>query len=129
VTRPQDTETITSPADRVQIALLGSPTVVWADQPLTIPRRQVRALLYRLAAAQQALAADPLAEELYRRLIALYAAVADRAAALREYARCAMVLERELGVEPLPETVALYEVVRDGRIAAAAWATAADPPV
>jgi predicted ATPase len=55
--------------------------------------------------------------------------VGDRAAALREYGRCATVLERELGVEPLPETVALYEAVRDGRLVASAQITAAAPPV
>lgn len=68
-----------------------------------------------IAAAQQALATDPLAEEQHRTLIGLYAAQGDRAAALRQFERCVVILERELGVEPLPETRALYEAVRDGR--------------
>jgi predicted ATPase/DNA-binding SARP family transcriptional activator len=66
-------------------------------------------------AAQQALATDELAEDMYRRLIALYAAAGDRTAAMRQFERCVLVLERELGVEPLPETRAAYEAARDGR--------------
>ena len=37
----------------LQIRLLGPPEVVWADRGLPLPRRQVRALLYRLAAGPQ----------------------------------------------------------------------------
>ena len=33
---------------------------------------------------------------------------------LRQYRQCAILLERELGVQPLPETVSLYEVVLMG---------------
>ncbi|GIK40907.1 MAG: transcriptional activator [Chloroflexota bacterium] len=64
--------------------------------------------------AQQYLAADDLAEEIHRQLITLYAAQGDRIAALRQFEQCAIVLERELGVPPLPETRAAYETVRDG---------------
>jgi DNA-binding SARP family transcriptional activator len=66
-------------------------------------------------AAQRALAIDDLAEDMHRRLIALYAAVGNRAAAIRQFERCIVVLERELGVDPLPETRAVYEAARDGR--------------
>jgi predicted ATPase/DNA-binding SARP family transcriptional activator len=66
-------------------------------------------------AAQQALATDELAEDMHRRLIALYAAAGDRTAAMRQFERCVVVLERELGVDPLPETRAVYEAARDGR--------------
>ncbi|HEU5099791.1 MAG TPA: BTAD domain-containing putative transcriptional regulator, partial [Roseiflexaceae bacterium] len=67
-------------------------------------------------AAQQALAIDELAEEMHRRLITLYAAVGDRAAAMRQFERCVVVLERELGVDPLPETRAAYQAARDGQV-------------
>jgi DNA-binding SARP family transcriptional activator len=56
-----------------------------------------------IAAAQRALAVDELAEDMHRRLIMLYAAIGDRASALRQFERCALALERELGVAPLPE--------------------------
>lgn len=69
-------------------------------------------------AAVRSLRTDPLAEPIHRRLIALLAATGDRSAALRQFQRCAEQLERELGIEPAPETVAVYEGVpcraRDG---------------
>src|SRR5215218_809503 len=65
-----------------------------------------------IAAARRALATDELAEEIHRRLIALYAASGDRGAALRQFEHCAAALDRELGVPPLPETRAIYEAVR-----------------
>ncbi len=54
--------------------------------------------------ARQYLAADNLDETMHRRLIALYTAVGERTAALRQYEQCALILERELGVSPLPQT-------------------------
>ncbi|MFN8442819.1 MAG: BTAD domain-containing putative transcriptional regulator [Caldilineaceae bacterium] len=64
--------------------------------------------------AQRAVAVDPLAEEMHRQLIMLYAAMGDRTAALRQFERCVVALEHELGVSPLPETRAVYEAVRQG---------------
>jgi DNA-binding SARP family transcriptional activator len=52
---------------------------------------------------------DPFRELSYRRLMELYEATGDRAAALRVYHDCQSVLQRELGVEPGPETRAVYE--------------------
>jgi DNA-binding SARP family transcriptional activator/tetratricopeptide (TPR) repeat protein len=46
----------------------------------------------------------PLEEIGYRRLIELYGRLGDRARAVSTYHRCASILERELGVEPDPET-------------------------
>jgi predicted ATPase/DNA-binding SARP family transcriptional activator len=69
-----------------------------------------------IAAAHRYLRADELAEEIHRRLIALYAAAGDRTAALRQFEHCAVLLERELGVSPLPETRAAYEAARDGAV-------------
>lgn len=67
-----------------------------------------------IGAAQRYLAADPSAEEMHRRLIMLYGAVGDRGAALRQFERCILALKRDLGLDPLPETQAVYEAVRDG---------------
>lgn len=69
-----------------------------------------------IAAAQRYLQTDELAEEIHRRLIALHALAGDRTEALRQYERCAVILERELGVSPLPETRATYEAVREGEM-------------
>ena len=51
---------------------------------------------------------DPLSEKAYRRLMQAYAALGDRATALRVYHICASVLKDELGVEPSPATEALH---------------------
>jgi len=64
--------------------------------------------------AQRYLATDNLAEDVHRHLINLYAAKGDRSAAVRQFEQCAIFLERELGVTPLPETRAAYESARDG---------------
>jgi DNA-binding SARP family transcriptional activator len=68
--------------------------------------------------ARRYLEIDDLAETVHRRLIELYALVGDRSAALQQYERCAVVLERELGVSPLPETQAAYQAVLRGELAA-----------
>lgn len=65
-------------------------------------------------AARRYLATDELAEEVHRRLIALYAVTGDRIAALRQFEHCATLLERELNVRPHPATHSLYVAVRDG---------------
>ena len=44
----------------------------------------------------------------------LHAAASDRPAALHVYHRCAHLLERELGVEPAPETRELYRSLIEG---------------
>lgn len=71
---------------------------------------------------------DPLAETMHRRLIALHVAVGDRSAAIRQYERCALVLEKELGVSPLPETRAALQAA-PAEPAAAPTAVQGFPPV
>jgi DNA-binding SARP family transcriptional activator len=65
--------------------------------------------------ARDYLAADELAEDIHRRLIELYAAAGDRSSALRQFEDCAAVLERELGVQPLPETQAVYQAILESQ--------------
>src|SRR5215468_6167192 len=59
--------------------------------------------------AERLVAQDPLREESHRLLIQLCRASGDRARAVRAYHVCATALERELGIEPSPETRAVYE--------------------
>jgi len=59
--------------------------------------------------AERLAAQDPLREASHRLLIGLCRAGEDRARALRAYHVCATTLERELGIEPSPETRAIYE--------------------
>ena len=61
--------------------------------------------------ARHYLTVDELAEDIQRRLMMLHLLAGDRPAAMQQYHRCASVLKRELGVEPLPETRALYQAI------------------
>ncbi|GBD08542.1 putative deoxycholate-binding periplasmic protein YgiS [Candidatus Thermoflexus japonica] len=54
-------------------------------------------------------------ESVHRRLIWIYALQGNREAAAAQFERCVVVLERELGVAPLPETRAAYEAAMSGR--------------
>lgn len=64
--------------------------------------------------AQHYLAIDDLSEEIHRRLIELYALAGDRAAAARQYEHLVTILERDLGLDPLPETQAVYRAIQAG---------------
>ncbi|HKY46834.1 MAG TPA: BTAD domain-containing putative transcriptional regulator, partial [Acidimicrobiia bacterium] len=78
------------------------------------------------AAARRRIALDPLDESAHRQLMQCLVWNGDRAGALRQFRECAAVLERELGVAPLPETRRLYEQILEekephapaGRVAA-----------
>lgn len=67
--------------------------------------------------ARQLLAHDPFREDAIRQLIAIHYEAGDRAGAIAEYHRFARSLRQEMGVDPMPETQALYEIVlRHGRL-------------
>ncbi|WP_298818007.1 BTAD domain-containing putative transcriptional regulator [Chloroflexus sp.] len=58
---------------------------------------------------------DKAQEEAYQLLMRAYGAIGERSTAIRLYQRCVTALREELGVEPLLETVALFEQVRGKR--------------
>lgn len=60
------------------------------------------------------LAIDPLDEPAHRQLMQLYAWKGMRTAALQQYRECVAILDRELGVSPLPETTDLYRSISEG---------------
>lgn len=62
--------------------------------------------------ARRSLALDSLHEPAQRLLMVLYAQAGQQAAALRQYETCVQVLRNELGVDPEPETVELYERIK-----------------
>lgn len=68
--------------------------------------------------ARRWLAIDPLREDAHRWLMQLYAWNGTRDLALRQYREVLRILDAELGVEPLPETTALYEAILEGRLTA-----------
>src|SRR6266700_3412611 len=59
--------------------------------------------------AQRLLGLDPLSEDLYRRLMRLFALNNDRASALHVYHTCVTTLQREMGVDPDVATRQAYE--------------------
>ncbi len=69
---------------------------------------------YRLAFdyAQHILDLDPLREAVHRETMDLYALLGRPDEALAQFAVCRDLLREELDVEPMPETVALYERIR-----------------
>ena len=74
-----------------------------------------------IAAAGRRIDLDPLDESAHVRRMELLAAAGDRAGAVRQYRACVAVLERELGVDPLAETTARYEAIRDGQVPAVSY--------
>ncbi len=58
------------------------------------------------------LALEPWQEQAHRQMMQLLARSGRREAALAQYETCRRVLAQELGVEPMPETTALYEHIR-----------------
>ena len=67
-----------------------------------------------LGPAERLLARDPISEEAHRRVMRLYYLAGDRPAAIRAFGRCQAVLETQLGVAPLPETLNLAKLISSG---------------
>ncbi|HET6274436.1 MAG TPA: AAA family ATPase [Candidatus Cybelea sp.] len=74
-------------------------------------RRDFHAGLER---AQRILSLDPWREDIVRQVMALRSESGDRAGALAEYERFAQLLQRELGVDPMPETMTAREAIARG---------------
>lgn len=73
------------------------------------------------------LSLDPLNEPAHRQLMLILAQSGKRHAALRQYAECVRVLERELGVPPQDETNQLYEVIKADQLPSTQWTYAPLP--
>jgi DNA-binding SARP family transcriptional activator/Tfp pilus assembly protein PilF len=72
-----------------------------------------------LGASRRWVELDPLHEPAHRLLMELLARAGEPAAAIAQYRECVRILDRELGVAPLPETTELYEAIRADRLPAA----------
>lgn len=66
--------------------------------------------------ARQILDRDPLREDIHRELMRLLLASGQRALALRQYECCRDVLRRELAIQPMRETLAVYQQIAEGAI-------------
>lgn len=67
-------------------------------------------------AARLALAQDGLREGMHRALMQAYARLGRRSEAIQQYEKLRATLESEMGMAPLPETMALYESIRHGEL-------------
>jgi len=70
-----------------------------------------------ITAGHSALRIEPLQELVQQRVIELYHQSDQRAAAIRQYDRLAVLLMNELGIAPSKSTRGLIERIRDGRAA------------
>ena len=62
--------------------------------------------------AREALSHDPFLENVHREMMSCLWQMGRRAAALHQHSQYAELLKRELGVEPMQETIDLYEQIR-----------------
>jgi predicted ATPase/DNA-binding SARP family transcriptional activator len=72
---------------------------------------------------------DPANEPAYQHLMFCYMALGDRHAALKQYEECQRSLQEELGVEPSPETIALYEHIQQASPRKSGMATTSNLPI
>jgi|CXWL01.1.fsa_nt_gi predicted ATPase/Flp pilus assembly protein TadD len=64
--------------------------------------------------ARHLITLDPFNESAHRRLMQIYIQAGQHNAALKQYQKCEKFLRKELGVDPQPETRALYKQIRKG---------------
>ena len=66
--------------------------------------------------ARRLVTLDPLNESAHRLLMQVYIQVGQHNAALKQYQNFEQILRKELGLDPQPETHALYKQIRKGEI-------------
>ena len=62
--------------------------------------------------ARRLVALDPINEASHRRLMEIYVQAGQHNAAIKQYQTCEQILRKELGLDPQPETRALYKQIR-----------------
>jgi len=69
-----------------------------------------------IESARRLLEQEPWQEEIHRQLIAMLARSGQRHAAISQYMTCRRLLREEMGLEPSPDTVALFRRIRGAAI-------------
>jgi len=64
--------------------------------------------------ARRLITLDPLNEASHRKMMEVYLQAGQHSAALKQYQTCEQILRKELGLDPQPETRALYKRIRRG---------------
>ena len=78
--------------------------------------------------AQEILDRDALREDVHRELMRLYLLNGQRARALQQFETCRSALRRELAIEPMRETMAVYQRIADSAVGRAPEAQPAPAP-
>jgi DNA-binding SARP family transcriptional activator/predicted ATPase len=121
--RAREIQSLTTAAQLYEDDLLPALYDDWLTPLREGYRRRISEVLHRLATlfeeqqeyaaaipcAERLVALDSLCEAHHQLLIRLHAANHDRSSALRAYHQCLRVLRREMGVEPGPATLELFE--------------------
>jgi DNA-binding SARP family transcriptional activator/predicted ATPase len=121
--RAREIQSLTTAAQLYEDDLLPALYDDWITPLREDYRRRISEVLHRLATlceeqkeyaagipwAERLVALDPLSESNHQLLIRLHAANHDRASALRAYHQCMRVLRRDMGVDPGPATLELFE--------------------
>lgn len=94
---------------------------------------ETKAYAEAILCGQRILTYDPLLEEIHRELMRLHWLLGNRGAAIRQYKLCVARLARELNIEPMTETIALYHQIcqrhqRERRSSARSASSAASSP-
>ncbi len=80
--------------------------------------RKRRKYAHAVSLLQRILASEPTNESAHRELILNFTLAGQRSEALSQYQRCRKVLDEEVGLDPSPETLDLYQQVLAGEIKA-----------
>lgn len=81
-----------------------------------------------ITCCHQILSVDPCRESVYLRLMLYHYYAGEKTQALRVYERCQVVLDRELGLQPLPSTAQIARQIRQGTLWAVEDAPHYPPP-
>src|SRR3984893_14399987 len=139
--RAREIQSLTAAAKLYEDDLLPALYDDWLTPLREEYRRRISEVLHRLAllfdelneyseaipCAERLVALDSLCESHHQLLIRLHAANHDRASALRAYHQCMRVLRREMGVEPGPATLELFERILKAEHGASADLTSGSP--
>ena len=110
--------------------ILAGSTDAWALRQRELHRRMLLNALARLMQrsalaqdhagairyAQDILDRDPLREDVHRELMRLYLANGQRAMALRQFEACRAALRKELAIQPMRETMAVYQRIAESAV-------------
>ena len=91
--------------ERLQVLILGAMTTLadlWVDEN---PMESVRL-------AEEALQIDEAWEDAYRIQMQAYMSKGNRPMAIKTYDKCARILKKEYGIDPLPETQSVLKSIR-----------------